>query len=103
MYNSNYQGAKDQGKTGVDAHVHAVEDTAIDVAVGTVVMAGSVAAVAGLTALAGVTLPAVAAAAVVITVGIVVNKVLDIKIGKSGKSINDRIKGGYRKIKGWFK
>lgn len=102
-YNANYQSAKDQGKTGFGAAFHAAEDTAIDLAIGSAVMVGATAAVTATVVAAGVTAPAAVVAGAAIIVGVGIGKLLDIKFGKTKKSVTDRIKGGYRKIKGWFK
>jgi len=60
-------------------------------------------AAAGIVALAAPIIGVVALAATATVVGaIVLNEIAEIKMF-NGESIKDKIKEGYRKIKGWFK
>lgn len=95
-YYSNYHDAKAAGLKGQEAHVRAVGDTVIDTAVSGAVQAGLTAAGTVLIPIPGVGTAAGVAA------GMIVNWVLNIKVGKTKKSAMDVIKGGFRKLKGWF-
>ncbi|MEI3613012.1 T7SS effector LXG polymorphic toxin [Pseudogracilibacillus sp. SO30301A] len=95
-YYSNYHDAKAAGLKGKDAHVRATEDTVIDTAVSGAVQAGFTAAGTVL-----IPIPGVGTAAGVVA-GMFVNVLLNVELGKTKKSVMDRVKGGFRKLKGWF-
>lgn len=95
-YYSNYHDAQAAGLTGKDAHVRAVEDTVIDT-----VVSGGVQGFFTAVGTVAIPIPGVGTAAGV-AVGMLVNGVFNIKFGKKQKSIMDRIKGGFRKLKSWF-
>ena len=60
-------------------------------------------AAAGIVALAAPIIGAgVLAGTITVGVAILGGILVNAKFGKENKSIADRIKGGYRKIKGWF-
>ncbi|WP_082415900.1 T7SS effector LXG polymorphic toxin [Numidum massiliense] len=86
---SNYQEAKDAGLRGIDATARATVDTAIDTAVGGAVQAATVA-----TFTATIPIPGVGTA-IGVGAGILINSALNIKFGKSKKSVMDRIKGWF--------
>ena len=95
-YYSNYHDAVARGLDGKEAHIRAAEDTAVDT-----VISGAVQA--GFTALgtAAIPIPGVGTA-VGVGLGLVANWALNLKVGKSKKSVMDRAKSGFQKIKGWF-
>ncbi|PAF16574.1 T7SS effector LXG polymorphic toxin [Terribacillus saccharophilus] len=96
-YYSNYNDAKKEGLKGADAHIRAVEDTTIDTTVSTAVQAGFTAAGTAFIPIPGV------GTAIGVAAGVAANVMLNLKFGKSEKSIMDRAKGGFQKLKGWFK
>src|SRR5699024_1638085 len=94
-YYSNYHDAQADGVKGKKAHSRAVVDTTIDTAVGAGVQAGSVALFT-----AAVPIPGVGTA-IGVGVGVLANWALN-KKWDGKKSGMDVVKGGLRKIKGWF-
>lgn len=97
-YYDNLNEAYAHDQSGVDAHVYAAEDTAVDVAMGAGVAVAAGAAVAAAAPLLGV-----GALAATATVGATIlgNMALDAKIF-NGESAKDKVKKGYRKVKGWL-
>src|SRR5699024_1176394 len=94
-YYSNYHDAQADGVKGKIAHSRAVVDTTIDRAVGAGVEAGSVALLTS-----GVPSTCVGTA-IGVGVGVLANGALN-KKWDGKKSGMDVVKGGLRKIKGWF-
>ncbi|WP_405101053.1 hypothetical protein [Oceanobacillus sp. FSL H7-0719] len=95
-YYSNYHDAQADGLSGKEAHSRAITDTAFDVVDGSAIQAGSIAVFT-----AAVPIPGVGTA-IGVAAGLGVDWILNQGFGKSGKSVMDRAKGAFRKIKGWF-
>lgn len=95
-YHDNYHNAVAEGYEGGSAHIRAAEDTAVETAVSSTVQYGLTAAGTALIPIPGVGTAAGAAA------GLVVNGLLNVEFGKSKRSVMDRAKSGFQKIKGWF-
>lgn len=95
-YYSNLHDAKADGLIGKDAHSRAVTDTAVDVTISTAVQVAFTVAGTAFIPIPGV------GTAVGVVAGMAANWVLNKGIFKDGKSIMDKAKGVFRKIKGWF-
>ncbi|WP_449354456.1 T7SS effector LXG polymorphic toxin [Virgibacillus natechei] len=95
-YYSNYNDAKVAGLTGEEAYTRATVDTAIDTAISGGVQAGFTAAGTAFIPIPGV------GTAIGAGVGIAANWALNLKFGDSDKSVMDRAKGAFHKVKGWF-
>ncbi|WP_106496024.1 T7SS effector LXG polymorphic toxin [Lentibacillus sp. Marseille-P4043] len=95
-YYSNYNDAKSDGLTGSEAHTRAAVDTTIDTVVGGAVQTGVTAAVS-----LAIPIPVVGTA-IGVAAGIGVNSLLNVKFGKSNKSVMDRAKDAFHKLTGWF-
>lgn len=95
-YYSNYNDAKKGGLSGGDAVSRAVQDTVIDTTVSTTVQAT-------LTTLGTVAIPIPGVGtAIGAGLGVLTNIGLNMKFGKSKKSVMDRTKDTFHKVKGWF-
>ncbi|PAE16574.1 hypothetical protein CHH91_07890 [Virgibacillus sp. 7505] len=95
-YYTNYNDAKKDGLQGTEAHIRAVEDTAIDTAISTGVQAAFTAAGTAFIPIPGV------GTAVGIGLGVLANWAIS-REWKNGKSLTGMVKDGFHKVKGWFK
>src|SRR5690625_2417608 len=95
-YWDNYNDAQAEDLSGLDAHTRAAVDTTIDVSVSSAVQAGFTAAGTAFIPIPGV------GTAIGAGVGILANMALNAKWGKGKKSVMDRTKDAFHKVKGWF-
>ncbi|NBJ70443.1 MULTISPECIES: T7SS effector LXG polymorphic toxin [Clostridia] len=95
-YYNNYNDSRADGLTKEAAYSRAAVDTTVETAISGAVQAGFTAAGTAFIPIPGV------GTAVGALIGIGANMVLNIKLGKSQKSLMDRAKGAFHKLTGWF-
>ena len=95
-YWDNYNDAHAEDLSGLDAHTRAAVDTTIDVSVSSAVQAGFIAAGTAFIPIPGV------GTAVGAVAGIAANAILNLELFKGKKSIMDKTKDAFHKVKGWF-
>lgn len=95
-YYNNYNDARADGLTREEAYSRAAVDTTVETAISGAVQAGFTAAGTAFIPIPGV------GTAVGAGFGIAFNWALNKKLGKSDKSLMDRAKGAFHKLKDWF-